>query len=103
MRLVRAYRPQVLIRVLIAATAMAAALPSVARAQIYTWRDPAGNLVLSDRPQHGAAVTYAVASTNGIRTTRAATARTTQYDSLISEHAAVHGVSLSNAIKGVTP
>jgi soluble lytic murein transglycosylase-like protein len=81
-----------LIRIVIAATAMAAALPGVARAQIYTWRDPAGNLVLSDRPQHGAAVTYAVASTNGIRTTRAATARTTQYDSLISEHAAVHGI-----------
>ena len=72
--------------------AMTLVIPAVAQAQIYTWRDGAGNLVLSDRPQNGAARTYAVASTDGIRTTRAATVRTTQYDTLISEHAAVHGI-----------
>ncbi len=81
-----------LIRSFVAAFAMTAALPIAAQAQIYTWRDAAGNLVLSDRPQNGTARTYAVASTDGIRTTRAATVRTTQYDALISEHAAVHGI-----------
>jgi soluble lytic murein transglycosylase-like protein len=78
------------IRVVIAATAVAA-MPATARAQIYTWRDAGGNLVLSDRPQNGAVRTYAVASTSGIRTTRAA-ASTTRYDGLISEHATTHGI-----------
>ena len=78
--------------VFLAAFAMTAALPVAAHAQIYTWRDGAGNLVLSDRPQNGAAPTYAVASADGIRTTRAASAKTTQYDPIISEHAATRGV-----------
>ena len=78
-------------RVVIAAAVVAAA-PATARAQIYTWRDPAGNLVLSDHPQNGAARTYAVASTTGMRTTREAAARSTRYDGLISEHATAHGI-----------
>jgi soluble lytic murein transglycosylase-like protein len=80
------------IRTFIAAVAMAAATPVVASAQIYTWRDPGGNLVLSDKPQNAAMRTYAVTSADGIRTTRAATTRTTQFDGLISEHATSHGV-----------
>jgi soluble lytic murein transglycosylase-like protein len=79
-------------RVFIAAAAMTTAVPVAARAQIYTWRDAGGNLVLSDRPQKLAGQTYAVSSANGIRTTRAASATTTQYDGLISEHAAAHGI-----------
>ncbi len=78
--------------VFVAAFAMMAVMPALAHAQIYTWRDAAGNLVLSDRPQNTAARTYAVMSADGIRTTRAAGTKTTQYDGLISEHAAVHGV-----------
>ena len=81
-----------LIRTIVAAAALTAALPTAARAQIYTWRDAAGNLVLSDRPQNAAARTFAVMSTDGIRTTRAAATKTKQYDGLISEHASVHGV-----------
>jgi soluble lytic murein transglycosylase-like protein len=80
------------IRTFVAAVAMATATPVAAYAQIYSWRDAAGNLVLSDRPQNGAARTYAVSSTGGIRTTRAAASTTTAYDTLISEHAAVHGI-----------
>ena len=80
------------LRILVATLAMAAATPVAAYAQIYSWRDATGNLVLSDRPQNAAAATYAVTSTNGIRTTRATTATTTAYDGLISEHAAAHGI-----------
>ena len=76
---------------LVATAAMLAATPVAAYAQIYTWRDAAGNLVLSDRPQNAAAATFAVASTSGIRTTRAGAA-TTAYDALISSHAAEHGI-----------
>jgi soluble lytic murein transglycosylase-like protein len=79
------------IRAFVAAFAVMAATPVAAYAQIYTWRDAGGNLVLSDRPQNGAAATYAVSSATGVRTTRAA-ATTTAYDGLISEHAAVHGI-----------
>lgn len=81
-----------LIRIVLATVAVTAATPIAAHAQIYTWRDASGNLVLSDRPQNAAALTYAVPSAAGIRTTRAAGPRTTQYDALISEHAVAHGV-----------
>lgn len=79
------------IRTLVAAAAMLAATPVAVHAQIYTWRDAAGNLVLSDRPRNAAAATFAVASTSGLRTTRGGAA-TTAYDTLISEHAAEHGI-----------
>ena len=35
------------------ATVVALAMPCVAQAQIYTWRDGGGNLVLSDHPKDG--------------------------------------------------
>jgi soluble lytic murein transglycosylase-like protein len=79
------------IRVVVVATAVAA-IPATARAQIYTWRDPGGNLVLSDHPQNAATRTYEVASADGIRATRAPALKTTQYEPLISEHAATHGI-----------
>jgi soluble lytic murein transglycosylase-like protein len=65
-----------------------------ARAQIYSWRDANGNLVLSSRPQAGATLrTYAVPSSNGIRTTRSPLAeRRRVFDDLIVEHARDNGV-----------
>ena len=74
------------------ATLVALATPCVVQAQIYTWRDSGGNLVLSDHPKDSSQRTYAVVGTTGdIRTTRASQ-RTTVYDSLIAEHASVHNV-----------
>jgi soluble lytic murein transglycosylase-like protein len=74
------------------ATLVALATPCVVQAQIYTWRDSTGNLVLSDHPKDSTQRTYAVVGTSGdIRTTRS-TQRTSAYDSLIAEHAAVHRV-----------
>ena len=49
-----------LIRIAVAAMAALVATPLVAHAQIYSWRDGAGNLVLSDRPKAGGERTFAV-------------------------------------------
>jgi soluble lytic murein transglycosylase-like protein len=68
-----------------------------ASAQIYTWRDGAGNLVLSNKPRGGEAslATYAVPGAPMIRTsTKPAVSRgATAYDDLISQNAARHGIS----------
>ena len=67
-----------------------------ASAQIYAWRDSGGNLVLSDTRLPGPAdnvTTYAVPSTEAIRTTRFVVAdREQEYDDLIQEHAGLNGV-----------
>jgi len=76
---------------LVFATAVALAMPCVAYAQIYTWRDSTGNLVLSDHPKDSAQRTYAVGTSGEIRSTRVGQ-RSTQYDSLITEHASTHGI-----------
>jgi soluble lytic murein transglycosylase-like protein len=73
---------------------LAAAIP--AQAQIYTWRDANGNLVLSNkRPGQAAAQlpSYTVPKADGVRATRfAATERARAYDDLISEHSRTQGV-----------
>ena len=70
------------------------ALP--AAAQIYSWRDANGNLVLSNtqRPPDGSpSRTYDVAHGRGLRaTTYVPPARSDSYDELIVEHARLHGV-----------
>jgi soluble lytic murein transglycosylase-like protein len=80
-----------LLRLALTAAVVFIATPAVVRAEIYTWRDPAGNLVLSDRPKDGGERTYAVGTTGDIRTTRP-TKRSTTYDPIITEHAAAHGI-----------
>jgi soluble lytic murein transglycosylase-like protein len=77
---------------IVCATLAALATPCVVHAQIYTWRDTGGNLVLSDHPKDSTQRTFAVAGTTGeIRSTRAAQ-RTSAYDPLIEEHASRHRV-----------
>lgn len=70
-----------------------------ASAQIYTWRDASGNLVLSNTPRDGAAVsiaTYAVPGASLIRTaTKPPSSRgATAYDDLITQNASQHGISV---------
>ncbi|HYU79978.1 MAG TPA: lytic transglycosylase domain-containing protein [Vicinamibacterales bacterium] len=68
-----------------------------ASAQIYTWRDPSGHLVLSNKPTAGEApmTTYAVPGSTDLRTaTKPAAARAAVYDESIRRHATVHGVSV---------
>jgi soluble lytic murein transglycosylase-like protein len=72
-----------------------AAVPSLAQAQIYTWRDGAGNLVLSNSPKDPAAKTFEVAGVRGsIRATRrGVNRRAAEFEPLIVEHSNAHGVS----------
>jgi soluble lytic murein transglycosylase-like protein len=64
-----------------------------ARAQIYSWRDAAGHLVLSDRPGAHVERTFAVPRADSVRTTReAAPERGRSYDAVIEDHARRHDV-----------
>jgi soluble lytic murein transglycosylase-like protein len=77
--------------VLLAATLLAAP----AQAQIYSWRDANGNLVLSNRrPGDAAQVkSYSVPQAPSVRATRyAALERSRMYDDLIAEHSRLNNV-----------
>jgi soluble lytic murein transglycosylase-like protein len=80
----------------IGAVALVVAMPAIASAQIYAWRDASGNWVLSDKPKDPAAElrTYGVSKAVTFRTTQAVPSqRRTRYDELIEENARVHGVN----------
>lgn len=72
-------------------------MASPAAAQIYTWRDAEGVLVLSDqpRPDRGAMTTYTVAGAPGLRATKPLPTATAahRYDAIVEQHAAKHGLS----------
>jgi soluble lytic murein transglycosylase-like protein len=75
------------------AIALAACFPAAASAQIYSWRDADGRLVLSDRPLASVSRTYAVRESAMVRSTRRVSiVRVAQYDPLIRQHAAREGV-----------
>ena len=64
------------------------AVASPAAAQIYSWTDGNGHLVLSNRPKGGADRAYVVPKSESIRTTRAVdSSRSTLYDSMIRDNA----------------
>jgi soluble lytic murein transglycosylase-like protein len=84
---------RILSRIGFAALALGLAVP--AQAQIYSWRDANGNLVLSNKRPAGSVPTtsYAVPKAQGVRVTRSATSdRSRAYDDLISEHSQTHRV-----------
>jgi soluble lytic murein transglycosylase-like protein len=72
-------------------------LASPAAAQIYSWRDADGKLVLSDQPRadKGAMNTYAVSGATTVRATKplARSLKSAQYDASINEHSRRMGVS----------
>jgi soluble lytic murein transglycosylase-like protein len=75
----------------IALLLLSVASPSAA--QIYSWRDAKGQLVLSDRPLDPSARTFAIPKAPGVRVTRPVpTAPPRAYDALIDEQAAAQGV-----------
>ena len=80
------------------AAGVVTAVPAAAEAQLYTWRDVNGTLIVSaEKPADSRPMrTYAVAGAVGtsFRTTRPVlNARANAYDSLIEEHAGRHGLS----------
>ena len=75
---------------------LVAIFPAKASAQIYSWRDASGRIVLADRPKDPSAVvtTYAVGDASPFMTTASgANERTSRYDRVIEENAKAHGVS----------
>jgi len=84
-------------RSLVAAAALALLTPSLVQAQIYSWRDASGRLVLSDTPRDGSAKVYAVSNASvvsGFATTRPGAAqRAALYDELIVRHADINSLS----------
>ncbi|MDP3719832.1 MAG: lytic transglycosylase domain-containing protein [Acidobacteriota bacterium] len=76
--------------------ALTLGLASPAFAQIYSWRDADGKLVLSDRPREdrGGMSTYEVPGSSGVRATKPlAVKKSALYDSSINEHSQRMGVS----------
>ena len=66
---------------------------SPAHAQIYSWTDGNGHLVLSDHVQGGAQVGYVVPQATSFRTTRPVDeSRSAQYDDIIRDSARQHSV-----------
>jgi soluble lytic murein transglycosylase-like protein len=64
-----------------------------AAAQIYSWHDANGNLVLSDRPLKTAEHTFVVPEATSVRATRPAPLeRSRLYDYLIEEHARLNSI-----------
>ena len=80
--------------VLIAFVVTLMTVTAAADAQIYSWRDADGALVVSDRPPSPEVTTVSVAGTTRIRTTRPVTRveGAAQYDTLIRHHATQQGV-----------
>jgi len=77
----------------ISAIAVCVASASRAEAQIYSWTDGDGHLVLSDHPQGGAQVGYAMPQVESFRTTRPADeGKSALYDDIISDSARQHSV-----------
>jgi soluble lytic murein transglycosylase-like protein len=73
-------------------------MASPAAAQIYTWRDVDGKLVLSDQPRTGGGAqttTYAVHGAKTVKATipLAISHKSAQYDASINEHARRQGVA----------
>lgn len=79
---------------LIAAVVVVLGLAAPARAQIYSWRDDNGNLVLSDKPRAGAvARTFEVPRAESVRATRfVAPGQARAYEDLIEDHARRHSI-----------
>ena len=80
-------------RVAAATLALAIGVAAPAGAQIYSWRDANGNLVLSDKPQDGAQVrSYSVPKAEGVRATTYVAPTRETFDDLIVEHSRLNGV-----------
>ncbi len=67
-------------------------LPARAQAQIYSWHDANGNLVLSDQRTGPVERSYRVPKAESIRATRPASADRNRFDDLITEHARINQV-----------
>ena len=82
-------------RTALLATLLCALTPSLSHAQLYSWHDATGRLIISDTPKSPTAQTYSVAyigSSFGV-TKPAVSKKAIQYDALIAEHSAQHSLN----------
>jgi len=78
---------------LICAVIAVLALATPARAQIHTWTDGNGHLVLSNQPKGGSEQAYVLPQSESMRTTRPTDpTKYSLYDQLIHDWSATHGV-----------
>lgn len=81
-------------RTALSAVLLCVLTPAAAHAQLYSWTDPSGRLIISDTPKDPNAKTYSVAyvgSSFGVAKTQATSKRRiTEFDDLIVENASQH-------------
>jgi soluble lytic murein transglycosylase-like protein len=86
-----------MVRQALLATLICALTPALAHAQLYSWKDASGRLIISDTPKDSAAKVYAVAyaspGTAFAVTKPALSRRASEFDDLIAEHASKHALS----------
>ena len=85
-----------MLRIALAAALLTVVTPAVAHAQLYSWTDASGRLIISDTPKNPGARTYSVAyvgSSYGVaKGPTAPKRRITEFDDLIVEHATQHSL-----------
>ena len=82
-------------RTALLATLLCALTPSLAQAQLYSWKDASGRLIISDTPKDSSAKVYAVAyigNAYGV-TKQVVNRRAPEYDELIALHSSKHALS----------
>ena len=97
-----------MVRSVFLAAALCALTPALARAQLYSWTDASGRLIISDQPKDPAAQTYLVfgravaantpdntgaVTTASFATTKPAALQAAVYDDLIAEHATANALN----------
>ena len=84
-----------MLRIALIAAAICVLTPALAHAQLYSWKDATGRLIISDTPKDPSAKTYSVAYVGtGFGVTRQAPSkrRITEFDDLIVENATQHSL-----------
>jgi soluble lytic murein transglycosylase-like protein len=82
-----------MLRIALAAAALCLVTPSLAQAQLYSWRDAAGRLIISDTPKNPSAKSVAyIGSGYGVAKPVSGHKRSTAYDDLITQHASRHAL-----------
>ena len=82
-----------MLRITLTAAAICVLTPALAHAQLYSWTDASGRLIISDAPKDPSATTYSVAfvgAAYGVPQTPSPKRRITEFDDLIVEHANQH-------------
>jgi hypothetical protein len=84
-----------MVRTAVLAAALCALTPSLAQAQLYSWKDASGRIIISDQPKDPSAKTYLVFGSDGsaYRSTKPASGRVSQYEALIGQHATANALS----------